>query len=45
MAEREITGTRKRSDGKILGVCHQGESWSPRETKDVIADIETGYAS
>lgn len=42
MAERRIQRTRKNSDGDILKVGnYQGESWSPRDVKDVISDIES----
>lgn len=45
MADREIRGTWKRSDGRILGVCNLGEPWSPRPAVDVITDIESGAHS
>lgn len=40
MADREVTRTRKDSDGDILALCNPGESWSPREKWDAIRDIE-----
>ena len=42
MADREVTGMRRRSDGRPVAVCHHGEDWSPRSAVDVIHDIETG---
>lgn len=42
MADRQVTATRKDSDGDILALCNAGESWSPRAKADAIRDIENG---
>jgi len=30
MADRQVTQSRKDSDGDILALCNPGEYWSPR---------------
>jgi hypothetical protein len=40
MVERKVTSTKKDSSGNIIGVCNKGEWWSPRNTYDIINDIE-----
>lgn len=42
---RRIRQTDKDKDGDIIRVCNPDESWSPREKRDVINDIETGRHS
>lgn len=41
MARREVTRSRKDSDGDITALCKTGEAWSPRNKRDAIDDIET----
>ena len=45
MADREVTRTRKDGDGDILALCDSGSSWSPREKRAAILDIEMGTHS
>ena len=40
--ERTVTQSRRAVGGKVLALCHPGESWSPRSVADVIADIRRG---
>lgn len=40
--DRDVTRTRKNSDGDITALCNPGASWSPRGKADAIADIEGG---
>lgn len=40
MADRQVTHSRKDSDGDILALCKPGEYWSPRQKRDAIDDIE-----
>jgi len=40
--ERIVTQTRRAGGGKILGLCHPGESWSPIAVRDAIAEIRRG---
>lgn len=40
MADRQVTATRKDSDGDILALCNAGEIWSPRAKADAISDID-----
>ena len=40
MADREVKQTKKDKDGDILALCYSGASWSPRQKKDAISDIE-----
>lgn len=42
MARREVTHSRKGSDGDITALCNPGAPWSPRSKADAIADIESG---
>jgi hypothetical protein len=39
--DRTVTRARQ-SKGKVVALCNPGQSWSPRSTPDVIADIRTG---
>lgn len=45
MADRQVTRTRKDRDGDILALCNAGQSWSPRQKRDAIDDIEMGRHS
>jgi len=45
MAERRVRKTGKNSDGDILSLCNDGESWSPRSKGDAINDINNGTHS
>ena len=45
MADRQVTRTRKNRDGDILALCNTGQSWSPRQKRDAIDDIETSRHS
>lgn len=38
-ADRQVTASRKNSDGDILALCHPGAYWSPRSKADAINDI------
>ncbi len=40
MADRQVTRTRKDTEGDILALCNSSSSWSPREKQDAISDIE-----
>jgi hypothetical protein len=40
--ERLVTQSRRAVGGKVLALCHPGESWSPRSVADAIADIRRG---
>jgi hypothetical protein len=42
MAKREVTRSRKDRDGDITALCNPGASWSPRQKRDAINDIESG---
>lgn len=37
---REVTHSRKDRDGDITALCNRGASWSPRQKRDAINDIE-----
>ncbi len=39
--DRIVTQVRQ-SRGKVVAVCHPGQSWSPRSVADVIADLRRG---
>lgn len=41
MADRQVTHSRKDTDGDITALCNPGESWSPRSKPDAIYDIES----
>ena len=41
MADRQVTHSRKDSDGDIIALGNPGESWSPRSKLDAIHDIES----
>ncbi len=41
MADRQVTHSRKDSDGDITAICNPGQPWSPRYKRDAINDIET----
>ncbi|MBA7560105.1 hypothetical protein ES708_01725 [subsurface metagenome] len=41
MAKRQVTKTKKNSDGDILALCNPSELWSPRSKNDAINDIES----
>jgi Protein of unknown function (DUF3892) len=45
MAERRVSKTKKDKDGDILGLCNQGDFWSPRTKAQAISDIDTGAHS
>jgi hypothetical protein len=45
MALREVTRTRKNTDGDILALCNSGKFWSPRQKSSAISDIENGRHS
>ncbi len=40
MVKRIITACKRDSSGKIVAVCNPAEWWSPRDTEEVIRDIE-----
>ena len=40
MDGRDVYKTRKETDGDILALCNDDESWSPREKASAIFDIE-----
>lgn len=40
MADRQVTRSRKDSDGDITAVCNPGQYWSPRAKRDTVDDIE-----
>lgn len=40
MIKRIITACKRDSSGKIVAVCNPEEWWSPRDTEEVIRDIE-----
>ena len=40
MAKRYVTQSGKNRDGDITRLCNPGQSWSPRNKADVIADID-----
>jgi len=42
MASRQVTKSRKDSDGDITALCNSSESWSPRLKSGAISDIESG---
>ena len=42
MPIREVTRSRRDSDGDIIALCNHAASWSPRSELDVIRDIESG---
>ena len=42
MADRAVRRTGKATDGDITSLCDTGQSWSPRQKADAIADIENG---
>ena len=42
MAERQVTRSRKDSDGDITALCNPAQLWSPRSKAGAISDIETG---
>lgn len=41
MADRQVTRSRKDRDGDILALCNPGQSWSPRQKRNAISDIES----
>jgi hypothetical protein len=43
--DRRIRGTKKDREGNIISLCNPGQSWSPRRTKDVVRDINSGKKS
>ena len=45
MARRQVTRTKKDSDGDILALCNPSENWSPRSKNDAIYDIESNNHS
>lgn len=45
MARRQVTRTRKDSDGDITALCNPSEDWSPRYKSDAIRDIESNTHS
>ncbi|EAQ81488.1 DUF3892 domain-containing protein [Blastopirellula marina] len=45
MADRKVTRSAKDSDGDITALCNTGQSWSPRQKRDAINDIENGIHS
>lgn len=45
MARRQVTKSRKDSDGDIIALCNPSEDWSPRKKDDVINDIELNIHS
>lgn len=42
MAERQVTRSRKDSEGDITALCNPARYWSPRFKAEAIHDIETG---
>lgn len=40
--DRQVTRSRKNSDGDITALCSSGAAWSPRYKADAIRDIESG---
>ena len=42
MAKRYVYKTGKDSDGDIIKLCYEGQTWSPRLKADAISDIENG---
>jgi len=42
MERRAVTHTCKDEDGDILCLCNPSASWSPRQKKDAIRDIDSG---
>ena len=42
MADRPVTHTEKDHDGDISKLCSPGHSWSPRDKRDAINEIESG---
>lgn len=42
MADRQLTATRKDTDGDITALCQAGVVWSPRSKRDAINDIRKG---
>jgi hypothetical protein len=45
MSERQVTRSRKDSEGDITALCNPGEWWSPRAKSNAIDDIESGQHS
>jgi hypothetical protein len=43
--DRRVNSTKKDRNGKIVAVCNPGQTWSPRSTKDVARDINSGRSS
>lgn len=41
MADRQVTQSRKDSDGDITALCNPDSYWSPRLKRDAINDIES----
>ncbi len=40
MSDRDVTQTRKDTDGDITALCNPGQIWSPQMKRDAISDIE-----
>ncbi len=40
MVERKVTSTKKDNSGNILALCNNGEWWSPRNTLEIINDLQ-----
>lgn len=40
MVERKVTKSRKDTVGNIVGLCNPDEWWSPRNSNEIISDIE-----
>lgn len=40
MVERKVTSTKRDRSGNIISVCNNGEWWSPRNTLDIINDLQ-----
>lgn len=43
--DRRIKATKKDRDGNIVALCNPGQNWSPRRTKDIVRDINSGAKS
>ena len=39
---RQVTATRKDTDGDITALCNRFAVWSPRSKANAISDIENG---
>ena len=42
LADRFVRGVQRDDRGAIVALCDDSALWSPRLTRDVIADIESG---